>query len=255
MSKRIRGWRVGTWTAPRGAGGGLWQRPAWPSRSRAGRGVEGRAVPRPASRPPTRTTSRTWTRAAAHAARRSRAATCGWCGPAATIASGTPSPYQLRHPRLPEDAVVAPDDEIRPRQPLDTSAWSTSRASRRRPAPIRSATACGSTSAIRAACRSVRERAKYPGVAHRRPRQDGCPSAPTTASPPASSVCGSFRTPASTRARQAKWDSERYYRDPDYYFSKDLVKPYRVGMSCGFCHVGRIRSNRRPIPRTRSGRT
>jgi hypothetical protein len=39
------------------------------------------------------------------------------------------------------------------------------------------------------------------------------------------------------RARR-KWDSERFYRDPDYYFSRDLVRPYRVGMSCAFCHVG-----------------
>ena len=29
-----------------------------------------------------------------------------------------------------------------------------------------------------------------------------------------------------------------FYNDPDYYLSKDLVRPYRVGMSCGFCHVG-----------------
>jgi hypothetical protein len=35
-----------------------------------------------------------------------------------------------------------------------------------------------------------------------------------------------------------KWDSERYYRDPSYFESRNLVKPYRVGMSCGFCHVG-----------------
>lgn len=39
------------------------------------------------------------------------------------------------------------------------------------------------------------------------------------------------------KARKA-WDSERYYRDPAYYERRDLVKPYRVGMSCGFCHVG-----------------
>ena len=38
-------------------------------------------------------------------------------------------------------------------------------------------------------------------------------------------------------ARKA-WDPERYYTDPDYYNDKDLVRPYRVGMSCGFCHVG-----------------
>jgi len=35
-----------------------------------------------------------------------------------------------------------------------------------------------------------------------------------------------------------RWDPERYYTDETYYASKDLVKPYRVGMSCGFCHVG-----------------
>ncbi len=34
------------------------------------------------------------------------------------------------------------------------------------------------------------------------------------------------------------WDPVRYYTDPSYYENKDLVKPYRVGMSCGFCHVG-----------------
>ncbi|MBT1075657.1 hypothetical protein [Geobacter grbiciae] len=36
----------------------------------------------------------------------------------------------------------------------------------------------------------------------------------------------------------SKWDPVRYYTDPDYYNSRDLVRPYRVGMSCGFCHVG-----------------
>jgi hypothetical protein len=35
-----------------------------------------------------------------------------------------------------------------------------------------------------------------------------------------------------------KWDPARYYTDPSYYESKTLIKPYRVGMSCGFCHVG-----------------
>jgi hypothetical protein len=39
------------------------------------------------------------------------------------------------------------------------------------------------------------------------------------------------------RAAQA-WNAERYYTDPKYYNRKDLVRPYRVGMSCGFCHVG-----------------
>lgn len=34
------------------------------------------------------------------------------------------------------------------------------------------------------------------------------------------------------------WDPERYYSDPSYYNNSNLVRPYRVGMSCGFCHVG-----------------
>jgi len=34
------------------------------------------------------------------------------------------------------------------------------------------------------------------------------------------------------------WDGERYYTDPSYYNDPKLVRPYRVGMSCGFCHVG-----------------
>lgn len=47
-----------------------------------------------------------------------------------------------------------------------------------------------------------------------------------------------FPNPAFDEKAEAAWDPERYYTDPDYYLRKDLVKPYRVGMSCGFCHVG-----------------
>ena len=47
-----------------------------------------------------------------------------------------------------------------------------------------------------------------------------------------------FPNPDFDEDARKKWDSERYYRDPDYYFSRDLVRPYRVGASCGFCHVG-----------------
>jgi hypothetical protein len=39
------------------------------------------------------------------------------------------------------------------------------------------------------------------------------------------------------RAAKA-WDAKRYYTDPSYYENKDLIRPYRVGMSCGFCHIG-----------------
>jgi len=47
-----------------------------------------------------------------------------------------------------------------------------------------------------------------------------------------------FPNPAFDEAAAKRWDAKKYYDDPTYYFSKDLVKPYRVGMSCGFCHIG-----------------
>ncbi|NVK40268.1 MAG: hypothetical protein HWE39_03425 [Oceanospirillaceae bacterium] len=47
-----------------------------------------------------------------------------------------------------------------------------------------------------------------------------------------------FPNPDFDEEAEANWDPDRYYNDPDYYQNKDLVKPYRVGMSCGFCHVG-----------------
>ncbi|HUO28571.1 MAG TPA: hypothetical protein VMU80_05105 [Bryobacteraceae bacterium] len=47
-----------------------------------------------------------------------------------------------------------------------------------------------------------------------------------------------FPNPDFDETAQKKWDPTRYYTDPSYYNSKDLVRPYRVGMSCGFCHVG-----------------
>jgi hypothetical protein len=47
-----------------------------------------------------------------------------------------------------------------------------------------------------------------------------------------------FPNPAFDEEAERKWDAERFYTDPSYYNSKDLVRPYRVGMSCGFCHVG-----------------
>lgn len=36
---------------------------------------------------------------------------------------------------------------------------------------------------------------------------------------------------------KAAWDAQRYYTDQDYYYNPKLVRPYMVGMSCGFCHV------------------
>lgn len=47
-----------------------------------------------------------------------------------------------------------------------------------------------------------------------------------------------FPNPAFDEAAKKHWNAERYYNDPDYYNDKTLVRPYRVGMACGFCHVG-----------------
>ena len=47
-----------------------------------------------------------------------------------------------------------------------------------------------------------------------------------------------FPNPDFDQAAKDKWDPERYYTDPNYYKDPNLVRPYRVGMACGFCHVG-----------------
>jgi hypothetical protein len=47
-----------------------------------------------------------------------------------------------------------------------------------------------------------------------------------------------FPNPDFDEAAAQRWDARRYFSDPSYYNDKDLVRPYRVGMSCGFCHVG-----------------
>jgi hypothetical protein len=47
-----------------------------------------------------------------------------------------------------------------------------------------------------------------------------------------------FPNPDFDQAAKDKWDSDRYYTDPNYYNDPSLVRPYRVGMACGFCHVG-----------------
>ena len=47
-----------------------------------------------------------------------------------------------------------------------------------------------------------------------------------------------FPNPDFDAKAQEEWDPDRYYTDASYFNNKDLVKPYRVGMSCAFCHVG-----------------
>jgi hypothetical protein len=47
-----------------------------------------------------------------------------------------------------------------------------------------------------------------------------------------------FPNPDFDEAAAKRWDAKRFYTDPSYYYSKKLIRPYRIGMTCGFCHVG-----------------
>ncbi len=47
-----------------------------------------------------------------------------------------------------------------------------------------------------------------------------------------------FPNPAFDEKASQRWSADRYYTDPSYYNDPRLVRPYRVGMSCAFCHVG-----------------
>jgi hypothetical protein len=85
--------------------------------------------------------------------------------------------------------------------------------------------------------------AKYPGVvigARGKPLGDGSTQAVGSFYGEATGIMGLrlFPNPAFDAAAAKAWDAEKYYTDPGYYNRKDLVRPYRVGMSCGFCHVG-----------------
>jgi hypothetical protein len=47
-----------------------------------------------------------------------------------------------------------------------------------------------------------------------------------------------FPNPDFNAAAAKRWDPVRYYNDPSYYGSPDLVRPYRVGVTCALCHTG-----------------
>ena len=52
-----------------------------------------------------------------------------------------------------------------------------------------------------------------------------------------------FPNPDFDQKAADKWDPVRYYTDEVYYSNPQLVRPYRVGMACAFCHVGPNPSN------------
>jgi len=47
-----------------------------------------------------------------------------------------------------------------------------------------------------------------------------------------------FPNPDFDAAARRRWDAQRFYNDAAYYSDPTLVRPYRVGMACGFCHAG-----------------
>ena len=197
------------------------------------------AVTRRRFRLPTRTTSGTWTAACRSHPRRSRAGTRGWSGRPATIVCGTgsaspPSAHSISSRPFPRTRTL----KSQPRQPLGVPG-SGQRAVLRRAHRSRSETARAvARSALTGlSAGSLRERSEIPGCRDRRARQDhrarlvlrvrhGCRRA------------AAVSQSRLRRARGKELGPEALLYRPAYYNSKTLVRPYRVGMSCGFCHVG-----------------
>ncbi len=46
-----------------------------------------------------------------------------------------------------------------------------------------------------------------------------------------------YPNPKFDAAARQHWDANRYYNDASYYNDPNLVRPYVVGVACGFCHV------------------
>ena len=104
--------------------------------------------------------------------------------------------------------------------------------------PDPTGTACGSTSASRIAG-PIRSRTSTNIPASRSARAARpCRSARSTATAPASSGFGCSRIPDFDEPAAREWDPSASTTTRTYYQRQDLVRPYRVGMSCGFCHVG-----------------
>ena len=47
-----------------------------------------------------------------------------------------------------------------------------------------------------------------------------------------------FPNPKFDAAARRHWNPDRFQNDPAYFGDPRLVRPYTVGMACGFCHVG-----------------
>jgi hypothetical protein len=52
-----------------------------------------------------------------------------------------------------------------------------------------------------------------------------------------------FPNPEFDDEARKKWDGKRFYEDPSYYNDNKLIRPYRVGVACGACHIAPNPSN------------
>ena len=52
-----------------------------------------------------------------------------------------------------------------------------------------------------------------------------------------------FPNPEFNDEARKKWDGARFINDPHYYSTNQLVRPYRVGVACGACHISPNPSN------------
>lgn len=52
-----------------------------------------------------------------------------------------------------------------------------------------------------------------------------------------------FPNPEFNDEARKKWDGDRYMNDPTYYNNNRLVRPYRVGVACGACHIAPLPTN------------
>jgi hypothetical protein len=52
-----------------------------------------------------------------------------------------------------------------------------------------------------------------------------------------------FPNPEFNEEARKNWDGKRFYEDPTYYNDNQLIRPYRVGVACGACHIAPNPSN------------
>jgi hypothetical protein len=82
------------------------------------------------------------------------------------------------------------------------------------------------------------DESKYPGVRIGARGVNGFPVGSYYGEPTGIVGLRLFPNPDFDEAARQAWDPKRFYDDPSYYSRSDLVRPYRVGMACAFCHVG-----------------